>query len=502
LTAQGNAAARGGDYAAALVLYEAAQEAGEEATLLAFNRGVAEYRLNRLDAAETSFLAASESSALRARASYNLGLVARARNERREAAAWFRQAAAAPTASPALRLLAERAARAMEPRTVSRTKRPSPLFTPNPERSLDFFDLGATTQIAMDSNVYGAPSGDYVDLAQPGAPTVSPDVQSAMYVPVEVFARAEWGRWDHSRFHAGYVFEGDFYTDSEYSNANRQSHVFSIDNVFDRETSMGRIYLSSRFLAAHWDREAFDRDDGSDQIVDGQDVSDRLRYTQVGPRVRFAHDIGRFRWGATVSGYVNAHDESVAALDYSNAQASGGLDFSYEVFDRTRVIVDGAYGVRVYETYPARESDGTRFTLNPNLEYTYLGGGVSVRHQLARSLWLEAGYEITDRSDDYEGYDDYRRDAFHVDAHLRWGRVSGSVSWVYRDYEFPGAFAFDTPAGGEKTLTTQFAALETRVWLWRDLYLTANGTFELWDSSDARYELDRTRAAIGIQWRI
>ena len=494
----GNAAVRAGRYEEALVWFDTARRDGGDNALLSYDRGVAEYRLHRYAEAETSFAAASNEPRLRARAFYNLGLVHLARGEKEDALGWFRQVAADATAAPDLRALAQKAVgktRPPPPRVASGT-----MWDANPKRASDFFTWGFATQLATDSNIYSSPSSSYTDLSQPGTPVVTPKEESGLFVPVQLYARADWGRFDWSRFHAGYSFSGDFYTDPNFSNANRQSHEFWIGNTYNKDSSIGRIYLDSSFTIARHVENAFDPDDGSRQFVNGVDVSDRDRYYHYEPRVRFADDIGNFRFGVTLDGHVDNYDETTPATDYSHTQGDGEVDLSYKLFGKTRIGIDYSMAVRDYETYPSADRNGTRFTLAPAVTYQYMGGGAFVRQPIGSSAWVGIEYRLTDRTDEYVGYDDYRRQSIGARAHFKLWRVVANVAYAYNDYSFPNAFAFDVPTGGDKTLSAHEATLDAQMWLWRTLYLTANVHYETKSSSDPRLEYQRNLAAIGLKW--
>ncbi len=501
--AEGNAAARAGDYEAALTQYERARRERGDSALLAFNRGVAQYRLGQYVEAEASFAKASQAQRLAPRAFYNLGLVVRAQGRSSDARIWFQQAASHPGASRELRTLAAKARRSLDGgvATGKRAPRRTPVeFGRDPERAIDFFDFGAATFVAMDSNVYRAPSSSYVDLAAPGTPVVQPDVQSASYVPVQLWAAAEWGRWDYSRFHLGYTFEGEFYLDSQFSNANRHSHVLRLANTYDRDTRIGRIYVASSFIAARFQEEAYDRDDGSSQSVLGEDVSDRFAFSHFGPRLKFNHDIGAFRWGLNAAATVSQFDETQPVVDYSHHQFTGGADVSYRLFGTTRFGVFAEYSAREYETYPARELDGSRFTLNPALEYRYTSYGAILRQRLTRRLWAAIDYRLTTREDEYVGYDDYQRHGIRARVELDMRRLTARLAYSYRDYSFDNAFAFDTPGAGEKTLTSTTAELDVDYRVWRALSVTALARLEMNDSSDPRLEYEQSQYALGVKW--
>ena len=496
---RGNAAVKAGQYEQALGWYDREAAAGNNSALLSFNRGVAEYRLGRYAAAEVSFTRASVEPKLARRAAFSLGLVSKAMGRRADARAWFRQCASARDTPPALRRLADEQIAALG-QPAARVSSASSLTQYSPERPVDFFDLAVSTQVAMDSNIYRAPSSPYADLSRPGNPIVVPEVQSGTYTPIQAFGSVKWGRRDYSRFFARYAFDGDVYTDSRFSNANRYSNAFEVGNVYDRERPFGRIYLASSFTVARYDEEAYNHDDGTDQVVNGQDVSDRYRYVHTGPRIRFAHDVGRLRYGWRLAGFADRYDATIATLDYSSYQVLGGVDVSYRIFDGTRVGLNFDAADRNYETYPARELDGTRTLTSPSLEYRYLSGGANLRQRVTSALWVTIDYQYTDRADQYVGYEDYRRHSIRLQAHVDMGRFAAGASYLYRDYTFANAFAFDRPAGGALTLTTHDAVFDASMRLWRDVYLTANATLDVRRSSDPESAYDRTQAALGVRW--
>lgn len=113
--ADGVEAARAGDFATALVHFEAARRSGLDTPALAYNLGVVHFRLGHLDAAYEAFLTLTPDSQWKALAHYNLGLIEERRNRPDAALRHFRRASATAT-SPKLRELAERK---IQPRTSS-----------------------------------------------------------------------------------------------------------------------------------------------------------------------------------------------------------------------------------------------------------------------------------------------------------------------------------------------------------------------------------------------
>ncbi|NJN50786.1 MAG: hypothetical protein HC809_02385 [Gammaproteobacteria bacterium] len=197
---------------------------------------------------------------------------------------------------------------------------------------------------------------------------------------------------------------------------------------------------------------------------------------------------------------MNQYEETQPAVDYSHHQYSAGTDVSYRLFDAARIGVYGNYAIRRYEVLPARELDGTRFTLNPALEYQYMGVGMVLRQRMTDSLWAVLDYSISDREDEYVGYDDYRRHSARARLEFNSRKIGARLAVAHRDYEFANAFAFDTPAGGDKALTSTSAELDVDYRVWRALSITAFARLRLTESSDPRYEYDQSQVAIGMKW--
>lgn len=90
---RGVAAARAGDHDRAVEHFEAARAAGLDTGALHFNLGVAYYRSGRIQAAETAFRRAVDSGTMVAPALYQLGRIARERDDPAQARDYFRRAA-------------------------------------------------------------------------------------------------------------------------------------------------------------------------------------------------------------------------------------------------------------------------------------------------------------------------------------------------------------------------------------------------------------------------
>jgi len=160
------------------------------------------------------------------------------------------------------------------------------------------------TGYGSESNVYPSPSASYVDLADPSTPTINPVVQSGTYIPIGATSEIRWGVRDESHFKLHYDFAGKFYTDKALKNGNELSHRIYIGGMLDQDTSRGFRYWSSRFVIERHEQDAYDRDTGDTQSAGADDITDRLNYTKLGPRIFYDRQVGQIGWGLKGSTYI------------------------------------------------------------------------------------------------------------------------------------------------------------------------------------------------------
>ena len=498
LFAQGQRAYQQGNLELAVDLYQRAEATGYDDPVLAYNLGVVHYQLRAYEEAEAAFLTAAGTPKLAPLAFYNLGLTARKTDANREAYVWFDQARRHAHASAKLQRLANRAMATVEP-----PRREIPLAFTQPERDrlLDHLFVSVNSGFATDSNVYRSPSNAYVDLAQPGAPTIEPDVQSGTYVPVEASTALRWGTHKGSHFELKYALDARFYTDSALSNANVMEHQFSIGGKMRKPTKRGQVYWRSHFLVTSSDEQAYDRDDGQAELINGVDISNRYSSTRFGPDAYYHRDIGRFGYGLRLNAYIDRYEETVDFLDLTHEQYLGGAHLSFRPTRNTLVQVSGDYYQRMYAERVATDASGLRFTDNDELEYTYKNLGLTVRQKLFRSLVVGLDYRYTLRDDTFEGYDDYERHTGRGYLRYQRGRFSAKAAFTYRTYNFPNAINFDNTPADPWPLQSMFGELDLEYRMGKRYTLHARAILNAVDSTDPRGEYDRNQLSLGITWR-
>jgi hypothetical protein len=511
--AEGNQAFRAGQYEIALSHYRAARvprvpDGGRAANtdstaLLNFNMGIAYARLGRLDDAEDWLIAASAEPRLAPRAYYSLGQISQARAQPDEARVWFLQALAHNQASPKLRQLTRQALTTSGQRAPRRVPLQRPELSRAEQRMEHPFSFALTTRLAYDSNIYRSPASPYVDLAQQGQPLVTPIEQSGWFAPVHLASGIRWGQHDNSEFTLNYSLNGRFYRDSEFSNANELSQRLALTGTLDarRDPDVKRgTFLRGALVVIRRNAQGYNRDDGEDQFVNGVDVSDRFSYTRFGPELELHQDLGAFRVGLNGYAVLNRYDDTIRELDYSHEQYNLGTFLLYRPWTRTHVQLSYDATQRNYDYRNARDLNGDRFGNAPAQEFFYQEVALTIRQRLHHSFWFSIGYAYTDRDDQSLGYDDYQRHSVRTALYFDRQRFHSRLALAYRDYDFANAFAFDTPAGGEKTLTKTIATLSAEYRLDFNLTLNATASYDVTDSTDLRSEYERSQASLGVRW--
>ena len=499
LFTQGQRAYRQGDMELAVDLYARADAAGYDDPVLSYNMGVAQYRLGNLDEAHAAFLTAAGTPKLAPLAFYNLGLVARKTDDPRDAYVWFDQARRHPHASEKMQGLSRKAMASVEkPR---RSEIPEAFTQPERVRLTDHLLFSIDTGFATDSNIYRSPSDSYVDLSEPGQPTVDPEVQSGTYIPVEASTALRWGTHEGSHFELKYALDWRKYTDAQFSNADVMEHEFSIGGQVDRPTKRGNVYWRSHFLVNSSNEQAYDRDDGQTELVNNEDVSDRYSSTRFGPDAYYHRDIGRFGYGFRINAYIDRYKETLEYLDLTHEQYLGGAHVSYRPWRNTLVRLSGDYYQRSYSDRVAADATGVRFTDNDELEYTYKNYGLSLRQRLFQSLIVGLDYRYTQREDTFENYDDYNRHTGRGYLRFRHGRFSARAAYTYRTYDFPNALNFDNTPADSWPLQSMYGEFEAAVRLGRRFTLRAEAIMNLVESTDPRGEYDRNQLSMSLEWR-
>lgn len=503
LMRSGNELFRAGAYALAVARYQEAIEAGYAPPLLYYNQGIASYQLGNYLRAELAFERALADPALEALATYNLGL-ARLASEQPQLAAQQFERVLQLDANDDLHELARRALASSEQdldrrSQVTSTSERRPYREPDPP--LGDLRILVTASYGSDSNVYRTPSAAYVDLAQTGQPLINPNPQSASYTPVNALVRYVFdSAGQKTRYNASYRLNGDFY-DSVYSNANEITQRFEIGADARLEGRHERS-LETAFFGLIHDETNFDPDTGLDRDVGGQDISSRFSYKGAGLESRYDHELQYWSWGFDARMERRSYDDTPVVPRYDHEFYLFSLRTQLQLNELMSVGLQLRTYRREYDVRRARDIDGVLSNANPALEYIYETMRLQFERRLAAPLNLTASWLTADRSDNFNGYADYTQSALSVGlAYRPNSRLRLDLDLIGRTYDYPKAFAFNTPAGGPMDVdsTDIEFSLEYRFNPGLSMWIET----ELFDesSSDPRITYDRTRAAVGIRWR-
>lgn len=504
LFVDGNRLFRDDLYWAALLRYEQALDQGYDTPLLHYNAGIAHYRAGQYERAARAFERAAAEPALRLVARYNLGLTARAAGDRGAALDWFRQVRDQDS-EPRLAELAGQAIRLMlrdaDKRRVVDEDSPAP--PPAAVERPRGFAFNADIGVGNDDNVYRSPDQAYVDRSQPGNPVVTPVVQSGVYYPVDITARYSVGSFEHEAFFGSYRLAGRYYQDPELENANEFSHQLAFGSSYHRRSEDRERKIYSAFTIAQHDETWYDRDDGSERLLNGEPAGERLSFVRYGPELWARQSFSRLSFSLHGKGQIWNY-ESVGDLpEYDHEYLSAGLSAQYRFTSTSLIRFEGDLYTRRFGERPSFSLDGTQNIANPAVRYDYVNYGATARQRVTRFFWFGVRYARTERTDEFEGYNDYIRDGYGAEFSLRIGdRLKIRAQGWYRNYNFIRAFAYHEPAAGRRTLETAEGLLTARWQINNDLSLTGSYEYREVASNDERIDYTRGQFMLGLRWQL
>lgn len=508
----GNAAFRAGDYTEARDAYRDALDAGYDSALLQYNLGVVYYRLGEYAEAELALEKACSDPGLAALATYNLGLTSLAAGWVDDARSRFEQVTATSTDS-ALIDLARRALDRMHETTLAdpvavrstgTRDRTAASRRPNwskPVPPIGDFYFVVAARYGMDDNIYRTPSAPYVDPSQTGLPTVTPIKQSGEFMPVDMLARYSIHAEDQStEYVLAYRMNGDFY-DSAYANANEVTQRFEIGADIALRGKHERT-LETKFFGVTHDETNFDPDTGVGRDIAGQDISDRFSYHGAGMRSSYEHSIVRWAYGFDARIERRSYEDAPVVTRYDHDFYHLDLWTKRRFGEASALVFSLTSYRRDYDARRARDLAGVLSSANPALTYSYAAAEVGLEQSLSERLGLDVAYRRIERSDNFEGYADYSQNMLQVGLTYRPSRrMRIEFSATARSYDYPNAFAFNDPLGGQLAVDATNAEIDfeygitSHISIWSDVLMRDES------STDPRINYTRNRAILGIKWR-
>jgi hypothetical protein len=504
---EGNRLYRDELYWAAILRYEQAGEAGLAIPLLHFNTGVAHYRARQYERAREALLLALDSPELGLAAQYNLGLTEYAAGDNEAALRWLRLvrdqqqsrklAAYATEAIARIRVEELGGIEEVEAEQAARA-----------EVEVAKFELYGKAGFGTDTNPYRTPSQSYVDYSQPGAPFTSPTVHSGAYIPFEVGVKYRVNAYENEGFFGAYRLAGHTYADVALNDADEYAHEISIGSEYrarDDERDREREIYSAFSFAQHQEFY-FDPDTATyfsfvDEDGQYQEFPQRMDYVRYGPEINWRQTYSKITVGLGFKGQIwNYENEDVVPeYDHEYLVLTGFGQYKFTPSSLIRVAMKGSR--RHFGERPAYNLDGEVLPGNPDLEYDYAELELTARQRITNRMWFGLEYNYSQRTDNFEGYNDYIRDRFGVDFRWRIGhRFDFSVTGSYMLYDFENAFAYNDPSQPRKTLEIVDVEGELSFRLTEHIYIVADANFYDSASNDIRINYDRAQYALGVRW--
>jgi len=377
------------------------------------------------------------------------------------------------------------------------------------------------TGLGYDSNIYRAPDADYIDFAKictPNVPEGAADICQTRSdgrphpltqpkIKSGTFADLGFGgiylnniRKDIELI-TDYKFQGRFYLDSGYSNANQYSHNFSFGarHTFN-SSGKKKDSIYGGIIYGQKKKRYLDRDTGEEQIFSAQDVSGRYTYDMLGAEARLKKRTGNIQYKLNAEYQQRDYLNEIVISEYDHDYYRLGGDVTYPFSKATKLTVGYDYSFYKYKDRPSRNTQGRLLRANPKREYEYTKVKTTVRHRFDKTWLAYFDYERRERIDGYQGYDDYTKNLVKTRIHYKINRdTKVKVSLAYWERDYPNAFAFDNFL---KDIKKKYDGFDARLGLEmnRDKHtsLLADLKYNEENSSDLRYSYDRFRLSFAI----
>lgn len=478
----GNAAFRQDDFGAALANYNDALANGKDSPRIFYNMGLAHFRLGQHEQAKWAFNESSTDEKLAALSYYHLGALAEKDGQTDEAVKWL--------------TLARDSAESAKLRRQS-NKALAIIGVVQPR-----FESLMSIGYGYDSNAFRSPDDPYLDHSAPTPTLVVPIPQSGPYVPIRL--KGDYWRPMSKRtaFITSYSFRGEYHTDTELQNADFDDHRIRIgaERKIGNSISPSRTIGVEAFYRIHGETN-FDRDDGLDRFDDGQSIARRYDYQSAGAEAELNNRVGAGRYAISAGWEQRDYDDVPTASSYDMTNYWLGGDIKFPLSKNSRLKLGYKYYIRDFDERRSRDSLGGASLSNPTLEYQYHELGAGLKHRFGDRMIAEIVYYYTLRSDEFVGYNDYKKNKIRLASTLKLvDRLQATVRIDYRDQTYPNAFAFDNPSQPQKEYQDLEAVLVVDYRLTDRLSLRANIKQDFVESSDPRGQYDRLRGAIGFYW--
>ena len=359
-------------------------------------------------------------------------------------------------------------------------------------------EISADVGMGYNSNAYHAPSATYIDLAKAAAPTVVPNVQGGLFVPMKLGVKYDMA----DDLQVRYKFNSQFYVDNALSAADTYDHrvklLKDMEVGDDMQLEVGGLFGIHKQLYV-------DHDTGTEKLSNaGVNVSNRYTYQEIGVEAKLTKHVSGIKLiGKGKYASLNYDDPIViSSLDHTLFQLGGFAQFKM-MDDKAKVTVGYEYKTRSYSNRRSRDLTA-RLGTNPFLNYTYgtFSGKLAYKVGYATRLFVDG--EVITRADDFVGYNDYTKTKVKLRVlHKLDHDTSVRAKFAYSNTNYDRAFAFENPAAPKKTSSTMTVSLKGK-YQWDgygDPMLWVDTTYQNVDTNDLRYKYSYTELALGGDWK-
>jgi hypothetical protein len=353
-----------------------------------------------------------------------------------------------------------------------------------------------------DDNVFRTPDQNYIDFADPALPIVTPVPQSGAFMPVSLSARYMINSLPFEGFYGAYRLAGRYYQDKELDNANEYLHEASFGSEYSRKEGSREREVKSAFAIAQHDEIYYDPDDGVSRVNGGVNIDERMNYLRYGPELSLRQTHERLSIGAKFKGQLWNYEETTVVPEYDHEYFLISLYGQYKFTKSSLFRVTTEYYSRRYGDRPSYDLNGQQILGNPDVRYDYYSLGLRARQRITDSMWFGFDVERAERIDQYVGYNDYTKDIFQFDFHWTLDdRFDMELRGIYRNYDYPNAFAFHNPVAGRKTQESADAKIVGTFRMTRHLDLVGEARYRETVSNDTRIQYERWQYVLGVRWQ-
>jgi len=376
------------------------------------------------------------------------------------------------------------------------------------------FSWSGDIGVGFDSNIYRAPSNGYTDFSPTVQQLIDPDIQSGFFIPIGVEGVYNQATGKKNNLIANFKVSADLYLDSQYSNADNSSLKIRVgDKYIFQKSKKSKDSVYAGLILSSVKDEYVDRDSGLDKTSSsGRNISNRYSYNAAGFESKYNKIGNSYKFNINLKILDRDYDDPVAVSQYDHTYVSVASNLKFKLSTTSKIKAGLKYYTYDYDERPSRNIiDGRLTTLdpgsglpstNPPRNYTYYAYLLSYSYKISAKWRAYADYTFWTREDDYQGYHDYDANKIRVRTKYQYSKnlqMKLAVTFWERDY--PNAFAFDRP-------TTQSALDYDGLIVDYTAKYTVDKNcayvFELnWrddNSSDPRYDFERTNLIIGMHW--